>query len=108
MELGATFVGGRSKENARALLRAADRAGVGRERVKTVSDGYLVPNEVADALGDAPSVTEPTPVVATETADEDIDLSQWRWVDLNAEAKRRGLPSGGTKADLIARLEQGE
>lgn len=47
---GWTFVNGKNPETARALLAAADRAGVSQDLVRTTHTGYTVPDEVADAL----------------------------------------------------------
>ncbi|MCS4503315.1 hypothetical protein NYO91_04390 [Arhodomonas aquaeolei] len=33
------------------------------------------------------------------------DYTEWRWRELQAEAKRRGLPAKGSKRDLVSRLQ---
>jgi hypothetical protein len=47
---GQTFVWGRSAEMARALLDAADQVGVDQMEVRTVGNGYLVPDAVWDRV----------------------------------------------------------
>jgi hypothetical protein len=46
---GYGFIGGRSSENAKRALDAAEKVGLGPEVVMTNTDGYIVPNEVLDA-----------------------------------------------------------
>lgn len=46
--IGETFVQGKDRETARALLDAADRLGVEHIEVKTVNRGFIVPNAVWD------------------------------------------------------------
>lgn len=41
---------GLTRESAKALLEAADRAGVDRKAVRTTSTGFVVPEKVAEAL----------------------------------------------------------
>lgn len=49
---GETFVWGRDPKTARALIDAAERAGVDPQSVRTTRDGYIVPDAVWDAHQD--------------------------------------------------------
>jgi hypothetical protein len=56
--MGYTYVHGRSRDNARALLDAARRLGLDPSTVRTRDGGYEVPNAIADELANAPGVDE--------------------------------------------------
>lgn len=56
---GYGFVAGRSHERARALLDAADEAGVPQYQVRTTVDGYYAPEAVLDAYDPKSKGTEP-------------------------------------------------
>jgi hypothetical protein len=45
---GETYVPGKDRETARALLAACDERGVDQSVVRTVTGGFIVPNEVYD------------------------------------------------------------
>lgn len=45
---GETFIQGKTPETARALLDAADAVGLDRQVVRSVTGGFIVPNEVWD------------------------------------------------------------
>jgi hypothetical protein len=48
LRMGEMYVSGRDGETARALLAAADRAGVDQHTVRTVEDGFIIPETVGD------------------------------------------------------------
>lgn len=48
-EPGETMVQGKTQATARALLDAADALGLDRNVVRSVTGGFIVPNEVYDA-----------------------------------------------------------
>jgi hypothetical protein len=50
MDPGQTFVHGKDRETAQILLAACDKAGVDQSLVRTVGHGFLVPDEVWDAV----------------------------------------------------------
>lgn len=69
VQVGQTFVWGKHRTTARALLAAADRLGLPHEVVRTDGGGFVVPDEVADEAGDdlldgtpAPPAVEPEAV----------------------------------------------
>ena len=47
-DLGETFVQGKDRDTARALLAAAEATGHDRSVVRTVAHGFIVPNPVYD------------------------------------------------------------
>ena len=47
--IGETFVWGKDKHTARALLAAARETGFDATVVRTTQDGFIVPNQVAEA-----------------------------------------------------------
>jgi hypothetical protein len=69
MRVGDAFVAGRSPEAARALLTAAVRLGLDPAVVRTTDGGYIVPEEVADELGNAPGVDVEVEVAEPGTED---------------------------------------
>lgn len=48
--VGETFVNGKDRGTARALLDACDRLGVTRQVVRSARGGFIVPDEVWDAV----------------------------------------------------------
>lgn len=71
---------------------------------RRLSDARLAGPGGVDAEGnplpvDVPARDDGSP------AQESTDYSDWNLEQLTDEAKRRGLPSSGTKADIRARLE---
>lgn len=58
----------------------------------------------ADRRGVSP---QPKPERKRSSSEPVHDYSSWRINDLRAEAAAHGLPAGGTKADLVARLSGG-
>lgn len=52
MTAGMTFVYGLTPEIARTLLAACDRLGIDQMHVRTVPDGFEVPDAVADEAAD--------------------------------------------------------
>jgi hypothetical protein len=56
---GHSFVPGRGREQAISLLKAADNAGVDQYEVRRISDGYVVPNAVADEYAKITGDSEP-------------------------------------------------
>lgn len=67
---GHTFVSGRGREKAIALLEAADKAGVDQNLVRTTTDGFVVPDKVAEAYEEAQagSKKQSTKEATTEAA----------------------------------------
>ena len=63
------FISGRSRDTARALIAAAEEAGVDPQRIRTSSQpaGYFVPNKVAKAYQAANGAPE------TDSTDADVD-----------------------------------
>lgn len=57
MREGLTYVPGRSADTAKALIEAADRAGVERRHVRTQQRGYIVPDAVAEEHSKPPKRT---------------------------------------------------
>lgn len=53
VHVGDVTFDGLSRATARALLDAADKAGVPRSSVRTTSEGFVVPAAVAEAVGPA-------------------------------------------------------
>jgi len=51
VRIGETFIHGRGREQAQAVLTAAAAVGVEPRRVRATDTGFIVPNEVADELG---------------------------------------------------------
>lgn len=66
---GVTFVAGRDSATARLLIDTARDLGLSTKEVRTVSDGYLVPSEVADHIfnGAAGKPAEPPKKPARKT-----------------------------------------
>lgn len=60
--LGETFVQGKDRDTARRLLAACDTLGIDQQHVRTVTQGFVVPNEVWDTAE------------ATRRADAGLDL----------------------------------
>ena len=62
---GLTFVSGRDGATARLLIETAERLGLPARVVRTVSDGYLVPDELWDTIANpapaAPSASVTAP-----------------------------------------------
>lgn len=52
-EIGETFVQGKTQDTARGLLAAADALGLDRSLIRTVNQGFIVPNEVWDHFDEA-------------------------------------------------------
>lgn len=104
LPVGKTFVYGVTRDNARALLAAARRLGLDPSMVvRTVEDGFVVPNAVYDELALAPDVEEPESASEPETG---FDPHTAGYNELKAEAARRFGPGGGsgTREQLIAKL----
>lgn len=84
---------GKQAETAQALLDAADEAEERPEVVAWEDDHFRVPAHIADVAGLATGKP-------SEGAYSDLTKAQ-----LQDEANGRGLSTGGTKAELAARLE---
>lgn len=109
--VGKTFVYGTSPENARALLAAARRLGLDASiAVRTVEDGFVVPNAVADELANAPDVEERVETPAEPVSDpgpsDGFDVAAATYNELKVEAARRFGPGAGagSKEELRERL----
>lgn len=48
VRVGEAFIYGRTRDNARAILAAANRVGVDQRAVRTTDTGFIVPASVAD------------------------------------------------------------
>lgn len=116
---GFAFVAGRSKDNASALLAAATRAGRDPSAVKTVDNGYIVPEDVLDALAESPGIDDDDPAEQDQEPagegrhslddektprEKPFDVEAASYPQLKSEAKRRGLSGKGTREELTARL----
>lgn len=96
------YVVGRSRENAQRLLKIAADLDLPVSLVRTTDGGYLVPEEIAAAYDGKPAkAAAQEPEVAEEAAIG--DLSKAELVEM---AEAHDLPTSGTKADLIERIEQ--
>lgn len=108
---GFAFVEGRSRDNARALLAAADEVGISQYTVKAVDGGYLAPVEVAEAYTN-PSPepdeeeTEASEEPATETEEAAVPDDSWKNADIEAyaEANKIDLGDATKKADMLAAI----
>jgi hypothetical protein len=95
------YVVGRSRENAQRLLKIAADLDLPVSLVRTTDGGYLVPEEIAAAYDGKPAKAAQAPEAAEEAAIG--DLSKAELVEM---AEAHDLPTSGTKADLIERIEQ--
>jgi len=66
---GESFIHGRSPEKAKDLLERAAAAGH-HGRVRTTTNGYIVPSAILDGSGDAPVATPVTGTPETATSEE--------------------------------------
>lgn len=57
--LGETFVNGKTRDNARALLASADALGIDRTCVVASRGGFIVPNAVYDHMVEAALIESP-------------------------------------------------
>jgi len=126
---GFGFYGGRSSENARLLIKAAEELGYEPWVVATTQQGYIVPEDVLNlvnppkeeteddaelAEGDAPE-TEAEEEVAAEVEETEDDTpkrpgkndSKADW-SAYVEALGAEIPEGATKDDLFALADEAE
>lgn len=57
-EVGETFIQGKDQPTARGLLAAADALSLDRNVVRTVTGGFIVPNEVFDRYTESKNQAE--------------------------------------------------
>lgn len=109
---GLVFLHGRSREAAQRAIAAARHVGQHSSVVRTTEDGYLVPEEVAQAIEDKSYLQgEPVEDAPQPQEQEEVEESGDGLDDLNKDAlieaaKERGLATGGNKADLIERIRE--
>lgn len=82
-----------------AILWKGDRVVAGTELEMSEADAANLGGNVV-AVGESAAASKPAEETAPETALEDMTKEQ-----LVAEAKKRELPTTGTKADLIDRIK---
>lgn len=79
-----------------------------RRGVKVAQNGPNGGSEPVDGQpgpgGDEKAVTSPP----TASDEDDVPYSEWSVDELKEELKERKLPVGGTKAELVARLEKSD
>ena len=90
---------GRTRERAQEALAAARAVGLPTSVVRTTSNGYLVPEEVA-------SYIEGTWVAQPEQQPAEVSLADLRKAELIELATYHGVDTDGTKAILIERIER--
>lgn len=72
-----TFVAGRSRENAILLLAATKDLGLSPQVVRTTTNGYLVPEQVAkQAFGKPEKKAEPKPAPKVEESAESASAEE--------------------------------
>jgi len=97
---GYGIIAGRSSENARAALAAAEAAGVSTSLVEAVKEGYLVPDAVLKAFHGEIAEAE------ADAEADDAPTSDWKNADIEAWAEAHGVDLGGAtkKADMLAAI----
>lgn len=117
---GYGFYGGRSSENARRLIKAAESLGYEAWVVATTQQGYIVPEDVLELVNPTKSeepqeeVQEDVTEVQEEEVEETEDLKRPGKNDSKAEwsayVESLGvdIPEGATKDDLFALADEAE
>jgi len=132
---GYGFVAGRSRETAKAILAAAEAAGVDPALVRTVADGYLAPEDAvrkyeggdesaAPEEGEQPESEqeegeqpEPEQEESPEEPDEKVELSEpkrpdssWKNSDIKTWARENGVDLGDatSKTDMLAAISDAD
>jgi hypothetical protein len=113
---GYGFVAGRSRENAKAILAAAEKAGVDPSLVSTVIGGYLAPEAAVIAYENRNNPTEEK-APSEEPAEEEPDAGSdedgyygpdrsWSNADIEAYARDNNIDLGGAtkKADMLSAI----
>jgi hypothetical protein len=103
---GYGFVAGRSRENAKAILAAAEAAGVDVNLVQTVADGYLAP-EAAVTAYEGKNFDAPKEATDGKSGlSEDVPDESWKNADIKAWAEDHGVDLGDAtkKADMLAAI----
>jgi SAP domain len=68
--------------------------------------GGFIPAEAVKVPATVEIVAEATPIGGNGNGEEEADYESMTNADLQAELESRGLATSGTKAELIARLEE--
>jgi hypothetical protein len=103
---GYGFVAGRSREHAKAILAAAEAAGVDKALVQTVADGYLAPEAaVRQYEGKTLGADEEPEKGPSEVPDE-----SWKNADIKTWAEDHGVDLGDAtkKADMLAAISSAD
>ncbi len=102
---GYGFVAGRSRENAKAILAAAEAAGVDVNLVRTVGDGYLAP-EAAVKQFEGKNFGASEEAEKSGLSDEASPDESWKNADIKAWAEDHGVDLGDAskKADMLAAI----
>lgn len=100
---GYGFVAGRSRENAKAILAAAEKAGVDVSLVTTVADGYLAPEAAVEAFENR---NQPTQEKAPSKESTGAPDESWKNADIEQYAEENGIDLGGAtkKADMLSAI----
>jgi hypothetical protein len=124
---GYGFVAGRSRETAKAILAAAEAAGVDAALVRTVTGGYIAPDEAVrqyegkgqtqqGEVSEAEEI-EPDEYDLDEEGDEKVELSEgdrpdktWKVGDIRSWANTNGVDVGDatSKTDLLAAINSAD
>jgi hypothetical protein len=104
---GYGFVAGRSRANARAIIAAAQAAGVDTSLVRTTLDGYLAP-EAAVKQFEGKNFEAPDEDAAekVELTGDDAPDETWKNAAIEDWAKDHGVDLGDAtkKADMLAAI----
>lgn len=92
-------------KHARMRLNCSDILAIAGVEVAKPAPRAPEPEPEVDTTPDAPAADEPT-VDEPNTPDAEIPpYGEWTNADLKAECENRNLAKGGTKDELVARLE---
>lgn len=101
-----TFYGPRSKTNARMLLEAASSLGMHPRVVRTRSNGYVVPQEVLEAVLEVsdikPGVEYPAPSPEPPRAGAGSSRGAW---SAYAESLGIDVQDDDTRNDIMAKID---
>lgn len=99
---GFAHIDGRSGERAKRLLEVADELGVSRDLVRTTSFGYVVPTEVAQAYGDAPTA----PLVPESSSE--LDSTETTKTEADGESSTEGETNEAGESEKSEETESEE
>ena len=102
---GYGFVAGRSRDNAKAILAAAEKAGVDVNLVATVADGYIAP-EAAVLAYEGKTAKEKAPSEEPAEKPEGTPDGTWKNAEIEDWAADNGVDLGGAtkKADMLSAI----